>query len=316
MTIAAKPLAAKAVNDQAPKDGSGDPSYERDGSGDPSYEKDEAPAYGRRLLNPPSERDAEVFHAIAAEGVSTREVARHFEISQTRVRQIVQQVVRWLAAVLPAEAAAVPPATALLLAQHLAAQRMDTLFEHAMICWRQRTETKYATLLLRIAAARARLPAAGSIRGLIAEQIEDEPLAADPFAQSQPTAGVESSHPVEPAEPPTADLNGTADSVFTPPVEDCSDEAFSTPLAPQLEPLESADFSAASVALQSTYDISVLQNDSGRASQTSASEPLLTSRPDHGSLPTLELSEDETKELLRRTSRRAEKLRRASRVGV
>src|SRR3954449_1247261 len=60
------------------------------------------PAAGDLLPKaPPSARDFQVFHRAAIEGQPTREVAWQFEISQTRVCQIVKRVRVWLWEVLP-----------------------------------------------------------------------------------------------------------------------------------------------------------------------------------------------------------------------
>jgi hypothetical protein len=146
----------------------------------------------------PSERDADVYRLIVIAGLSTREVARQAKVSQTRVRQIVQRVMQWLAEVLPAEAEELPAEAALTVARHIAADRLELLYQHALHCWRESTHTKYASLAARLAVARSKLAVLTSPSDRLAEAIELPDEDDDAAACEETSAGGVSMHPQAP----------------------------------------------------------------------------------------------------------------------
>jgi hypothetical protein len=82
---------------------------------------------------PPSERDFQVFEEIAADGLSTREVAAKHHLSQTRIMQIHRKVALWMAT-MPTE----PQMTSveqIRVATEVAVMRIDKLYSEAMRAW-------------------------------------------------------------------------------------------------------------------------------------------------------------------------------------
>ena len=145
----------------------------------------------------PSERDADVYRLIMIEGVSTRDAARQARVSQTRVRQIVQRVVQWLGETLPAEGAALPAEAALTVARHIAAERLELLYQHALHCWRESTHTKYASLAARLAVARSKLAVITTPSDRLAEAIELPDENRDAAACDEASAGIASLQPLD-----------------------------------------------------------------------------------------------------------------------
>jgi hypothetical protein len=122
---------------------------------------------------PPSGRDFLVYQRVVVENASTRTCAGEFDLSQTRIRQIIQRVVGWLAATLPKEELGPDDAARLRVGQHIAADRMEYLYGNTMEEWRQSKQPKFLGLAIRIIAAQAKIPAlAGTIGGIIADAIE------------------------------------------------------------------------------------------------------------------------------------------------
>ncbi|MCI0359245.1 MAG: hypothetical protein L0211_12265 [Planctomycetaceae bacterium] len=83
----------------------------------------------------PSERDFQVFEAVAFGGASTREAASEFGISQTRVMQVRRHVAQWIATSVP-EGLDLTPIQRLRLAAHIAEGRVDHLYSKALEAWR------------------------------------------------------------------------------------------------------------------------------------------------------------------------------------
>lgn len=124
---------------------------------------------------PPSGRDIQVYQRVVVDAISTRQAASESSLSQTRVRQIVQRVIEWLATALPAESE-LSEAAQLRVARHLAADRLEYFYGEAMRGWREYKQPKYASLALRVIAAQSKLPViAGTIEALAADAI-DGPL--------------------------------------------------------------------------------------------------------------------------------------------
>ena len=159
---------------------------------------------------PPSGRDFQVYERVVSHTASTREVAKEFSISQTRVRQIVKRVAQWLLEELPAGSEAADAAH-LRLGLHMAADRMETLLGEAMAGWRAGHETKYFSLALRVITLQSKMPVfAGTIPALIADAIEG------PLPEEEPRS--EQPQPARPTE-----------SIIAPPVRDCSPNVENSP---------------------------------------------------------------------------------------
>jgi len=126
-------------------------------------------------LWPPSGRDVELFRAVKFELTSTRAAAERFGISQTRVRQIVARVAKWVSASLPRQDE-VQQAEELRLARLVAAERLQAMLENLMTMWRINYEPKYQRQMQRVIAAQARLGVAdGQFDELVANQVGDLP---------------------------------------------------------------------------------------------------------------------------------------------
>src|SRR5688572_2983425 len=165
---------------------------------------------------PPSARDFFVYERVVIELASTRQVAAEANISQTRVRQIIGKVLDWLAETLPAKATLAGEAQ-LLVARHIAADRLEDLFRNANKKWLATDQCKYANLAIRVMAAQSKLPAvAGHYAALMATALESSPgsgvdcangLTSGPSSpQSTPdpfgaTLPVRSPQPAVPAQP-------------------------------------------------------------------------------------------------------------------
>ena len=122
------------------------------------------------LRLPPSNRDFRVFREVQILGNSTWETAERHHISQTRVRQIVQHVKRWLADQLPEESDE-ERAKEVRLARHLAAERMQSMYSETTTLWSQTHDPKHLRHSLRVASAMARL---GIVAGRLEEMMAGE----------------------------------------------------------------------------------------------------------------------------------------------
>lgn len=94
----------------------------------------EASEFIRRL--PPTSRDFEAFRLTTVEGLSTREAAEQMRLSQTRVVQLRDRALDWMAAELPRLETA-PPEQRLAIAEYLAVERMQFLYGASLSAWRQ-----------------------------------------------------------------------------------------------------------------------------------------------------------------------------------
>jgi hypothetical protein len=161
---------------------------------------------------PPGERDFLLFEALACEGLSTRQAAERFDISQTRVMQIRRHVAEWIARSVP-EGLELTPRERLRLAAYIANGRVDSLYSEAMQAWRDSkapatsvrngqsgeyhiTRSSYGDPRYLLAASR-----------LIERQMSLAGAAVRWFAQIEPSA------PAQGAEQP-----------MVPPIRDCSPE--------------------------------------------------------------------------------------------
>ncbi|HZN34852.1 MAG TPA: hypothetical protein VFB80_13580 [Pirellulaceae bacterium] len=121
------------------------------------------------LKLPPSERDFEVFFKVMFHSVSTWRTAEFFNISQTRVRQLVTLVGDWVADHLP-DVGETDLQKQVRLAQHVAANRLEHQYEQVMALWTAEYNPKYLRQATRIALAQARLGlVTGRIHALAAD---------------------------------------------------------------------------------------------------------------------------------------------------
>src|SRR5687768_14185974 len=88
------------------------------------------------VVKVPAERDLEVYRLVAVEGRSTHAVADLFRISQTRVCQLIERVLGWMAEVLPKAAEGLPEESRLQLAQQISIARLDYLYGEAVAAWK------------------------------------------------------------------------------------------------------------------------------------------------------------------------------------
>ena len=83
---------------------------------------------------PPSDRDFDVFEDLVVGGSTTRATAYEFKISQTRVCQIVARVRQWIKALL-GDTDGLTPEQQLKLAIGIAGDRLDFLYNKAIVGW-------------------------------------------------------------------------------------------------------------------------------------------------------------------------------------
>src|SRR5690242_13261014 len=91
---------------------------------------------------PPTPRDFEIHRLNRIEHASTYSLAGRYQISQTRVRQVVYRVGQWLASVLPARSDIEKEQEARL-AQCLAADQLQSQAEKLQVFWEQTHDVKY-----------------------------------------------------------------------------------------------------------------------------------------------------------------------------
>jgi hypothetical protein len=84
---------------------------------------------------PPTERDFEIYRRVKFECVSTRDAAGDFNLSQTRVRQIVTRVVEYLVESVPASVRDDDSSEQLYVAEQLARAQLEFLYEKAIRAW-------------------------------------------------------------------------------------------------------------------------------------------------------------------------------------
>ena len=85
---------------------------------------------------PPSGRDFDVFEHVVVGGGTTRGVAHEFQISQTRICQVLERVRDWIDEIAPGAGDKQVSSKQLQLAVGLAADRLDHLYSQAMTGWR------------------------------------------------------------------------------------------------------------------------------------------------------------------------------------
>src|SRR5437868_9610145 len=91
---------------------------------------------------PPTARDFDIHHMSLVENVSTRMIADKHGISQTRVRQVIERVTRWLGTILPAKAG-LKQEQETRLAQRLAAEQLRHQCQQLEALWGATTDPKY-----------------------------------------------------------------------------------------------------------------------------------------------------------------------------
>jgi hypothetical protein len=84
----------------------------------------------------PSERDWQLYEAVAVLGISSRSAAHLFGISQTRVLQVRQRMEEWIGRFVPRSGDSLSPRERLFVAADLADRRSQMLFSEAMNAWR------------------------------------------------------------------------------------------------------------------------------------------------------------------------------------
>jgi hypothetical protein len=85
---------------------------------------------------PPTERDLQLYEAVAVVGLSSRTAAAVFGISQTRVLQVRQRMEEWIGRYVPRSVETLSPRERLIVAADLADRRSQMLFSEAMEAWR------------------------------------------------------------------------------------------------------------------------------------------------------------------------------------
>ena len=105
---------------------------------------------------PPSTRDFEIHRLSLVEFLSTRCIAEKFEISQTRVRQVVDRVAEWLTEMLPNPTEASQEKQKRY-AIHLAAAQLQNQIELLRSIWTGTADPKYLRQQTRAILALARL---------------------------------------------------------------------------------------------------------------------------------------------------------------
>lgn len=85
---------------------------------------------------PPTARHFDVYEFVAVLGHSTRQAAEKFQLSQTRVCQLVHKVVTFMAEVMPGMLEAVPEPQRLALSKNVAALRLEHLYQQSLAAWK------------------------------------------------------------------------------------------------------------------------------------------------------------------------------------
>src|SRR5437588_3953871 len=154
---------------------------------------------------PPTARDFDIHHMSLVENVSTRQIADKHGISQTRVRQVIERVTRWIGTTLP-QKSDLEREQETRLAQRLAAEQLRHQCQTLENLWFATTDPKYFRQQMRAILALARLGIVpGMIEALAADAVEG-PLAEDepqePWSEDDPWAN-QGRVPSVPSPPPT-----------------------------------------------------------------------------------------------------------------
>jgi len=157
-------------------------------------------------LTPPTARDFDILRMSAVEWASTRAIAARHDISQTRVRQVIERTSAWLAQALPVQTE-LELEQQVRLAQHLAADQLRHQAQTLNNYWNGTGDPKYLRQQTRVIQALARLGVVpGRIEALAADVTEgpeplNEPLPPeeDPFvnARHEPAGGAPVASPSE-----------------------------------------------------------------------------------------------------------------------
>ena len=184
---------------------------------------------------PPTERDFRIYERVVLGGISTRQAAGEFYLSQTRIRQVVQRVSGWLNENVPAQDEATDAAH-LCYARHVAADRLEYFYQETMHCWRLERQPKYLGLAIRITTAQARLPVIpGTLDALAAEAIHGPlPDDAPPAEDCSPLSPTAPATTEQPATPPTATPSADKPSDNRPPTTRAARSAFLSPAHPPI----------------------------------------------------------------------------------
>ena len=160
------------------------------------------------------------------EFASTRTIAQKHGISQTRVRQVVQRVSRWLAAALPVKTE-LEQEQETRLAQHLAADQLRNQLEDLRILWDATHDPKYFRQQTRVITALARLGILpGAIESLAADATTgplDPTEPQPPWSEDDPWANsIVATPTLRCAVPPQPETWNLKPETSPPPSEDCS----------------------------------------------------------------------------------------------
>lgn len=178
---------------------------------------------------PPPPRDIEIYRQNRLEHLSTRRLAEDYQLSQTRIRQILERVNQWLIAVLP-PCSDTERARQAYLAQHLAADRLQRQIEKLEIFWDNTYEVRYLRAQAQLILMIARLGVVpGTLESLLADgmlgegaaALSDESSEGDAPAEEEPQAD----HAMTDAETPPPSAWNQAE-------EDGLDEADNEPGGP------------------------------------------------------------------------------------
>jgi hypothetical protein len=128
-------------------------------------------------LLPPTPRDLEIYRQNHLEKLSTRQLAEKFDLSQTRIRQILQRVNQWLIAVLP-PCSGDQRARQTYLAQCLVADQLHRQIENLENLWIGTKDLRYLRAQAQLLGMIARLGVLpGMLEGILADGMLGEGVA-------------------------------------------------------------------------------------------------------------------------------------------
>jgi hypothetical protein len=181
---------------------------------------------------PPAARDFEIHRLALVEFLSTRRITEKYEISQTRVRQIIARVADWLTEMLPVKSEA-DMEKEKRYAIHLAAAQLQHQIEHLQIFWDATSDPKYYRQQARAILALARLGVSSHHLDSLAANYSDDPLPTQARSASEGPSSQPVTHPTAASTSLTPPLSHSSASTSSfsihpsafaspPPSEDCS----------------------------------------------------------------------------------------------
>jgi hypothetical protein len=178
---------------------------------------------------PPSSRDLEIHRQNAIEFLSTRNIAERFNLSQTRVRQIIARVNDWLAEVLPVPSEA-DIEKQKRLALHLAAAQLRHQIETLATYWSATGDPKFLRQQNRSILALARLGVPPTTLDSITAQVEEDAAVVLPSSDLSPPASDLGSPPL------SRDCSPSPVAAFKTPSSAIAPEGATIPSCKDLEP--------------------------------------------------------------------------------